>query len=69
MRADGTGKRSLGASGYQENDPSVSPDGRFVVYSAVRKMGSPVSSLFVRSIDGTRDRQLEFAGSGLLPAW
>jgi Tol biopolymer transport system component len=69
MRADGTGRRNLGASGYQENDPSVSPDGRFVVYSAVRRPGSPISILFVRSIDGAHDRQLEFAGTGLLPVW
>jgi TolB protein len=69
MRADGTGKRALGASGFEESDPAVSPDGRFVVFVATRNERSPVSRLFVRSFDGSADRQLEFAGSGLLPVW
>ena len=69
MRFDGSGKRSLGTSGYQENDPSVSPDGRFVVFSVAKDVHTPLSSLFVRSIDGAHDRQLEFSGTGLLPVW
>ncbi len=69
MRFDGSGKRSLGASGYLETDPSVSPDGRYVVFSARKTLQTPTSILFVRSIDGARDRQLEFSGSGLLPVW
>jgi len=69
MRADGSGKRALGASGFEESDPTFSPDGRFVVFSVTRNEGSPFSRLFVRSFDGSADRQLEFAGSGLLPVW
>jgi hypothetical protein len=69
MHADGSGKRALGRSGYQENTPAVSPDGRWVVYAAQGRLGSPVGHLFVRSIDGSADRQLEIAGSGLLPVW
>jgi Tol biopolymer transport system component len=69
MRADGSGKRALGASGFEESDPAISPDGRFVVFVATKNEQSPISRLFVRSFDGSADRQLEFAGSGLLPVW
>jgi hypothetical protein len=69
MRADGSGRRSLGASGFHEYDPAVSPDGRFVVFVAVKDPSVPLSRLFVRTIDGATDRQLEVAGSGLLPVW
>jgi hypothetical protein len=69
MRADGSGKRALGTSRYQEQAPAFSPDGRFVVFAGAPVDGSPVSRLFVRALDGGTDRQLEFAGSGLLPVW
>lgn len=69
MHADGSGKRALGRSGYQENTPAVSPDGRWVVYAAQGRPGSPIARLFVRSIDGGADRELEIAGSGALPVW
>lgn len=69
MRRDGGGKRSFGSSGFEENDPSVSPDGRFVVFSAMKDERTPVSRLFVRSFDGAADRQLVISGSGFLPTW
>ena len=69
MHADGSGKRAFGASSFEESDPSFSPDGRFVVFSVTRDKTSPVSQLFVRSLDGAADRELDFAGSGLLPVW
>lgn len=69
MHFDGSGKRSFGASGYLENDPSISPDGRYVVFSVKKTVQTPINSLFVRSIDGAHDRQLEFSGSALLPVW
>lgn len=69
MRFDGAGKRSLGSSGFEENDPAVSPDGRYVVFSAMKDERTPVSRLFVRSIDGSADSQLGLSGSGWLPVW
>ncbi len=69
MRFDGAGKRALGSSGFHENDPAVSPDGRWVVFSAMKDERIPVSRLFVRSFDGTADRQLAVSGSGWLPVW
>jgi Tol biopolymer transport system component len=69
MRADGTGKRSFGASAFHENDPAVSPDGRFVVFAGTKQERSATSRLFVRPFDGTADRQLELSGTALLPVW
>jgi Tol biopolymer transport system component len=69
MHADGSGKRRLGQSGYHENSPAFSPDGRWVVFAAQAREDSPISRLFVRSFDGGADRQLEIAGSQLLPVW
>ena len=69
MRFDGAGKRSLGSSGFEENDPAVSPDGRYVAFSAMKDERTPVSRLFVRSIEGKTDSQLVVSGSGWLPVW
>ena len=69
MRPDGSAKRSFGKSAFQEEDPSVSPDGRFVVFAAKKQETSPTSRLFVRPLDGSADRHLELSGSGLLPVW
>jgi hypothetical protein len=39
------------------------------VFAATKNEQSPISRLFMRAFDGSGDRQLEFAGSGLLPVW
>ena len=69
MHPDGAGKRSLGSSGFEENDPAISPDGRYVAFTAMKDERTPVSRLFVRSFDGVADRQLVISGSGWLPVW
>jgi Tol biopolymer transport system component len=69
MRPDGSAKRSFGASAFHENDPTVSPDGRFVVFAGTKQERSATSRLFVRPLDGSADRQLEMSGSALLPVW
>jgi dipeptidyl aminopeptidase/acylaminoacyl peptidase len=69
MRADGSGKRNFGKSAFHENDPAVSPDGRFVVFAGSKQERSAISRLFVRPFDGSADRQLELSGSALLPVW
>jgi Tol biopolymer transport system component len=69
MRADGSGKRNFGNSAFHENDPAVSPDGRFVVFAGTKQERSAISRLFVRPFDGSADRQLELSGSALLPVW
>jgi len=69
MRPDGSARRSFGASAFHENDPAVSPDGRFVVFAGTKQERSATSRLFVRPLDGTADRQLELSGTGMLPVW
>lgn len=69
MRADGSGKRNFGRSAFHENDPTVSPDGRFVVFAGTKQERSATSRLFVRPLDGSPDRQIELSGSALLPVW
>jgi Tol biopolymer transport system component len=66
MHADGSNKRTLGGSGKEENDPAVSPDGRYVVFVASegrRQM------LYVREIEGGGDRPVVLDGDALLPVW
>jgi hypothetical protein len=68
MRADGTSKRSVTASGYDEDFPAVSPDGRFVVYSSVRG-GQTESHLFLTRLqDGVEIQLTQNAQSGR-PVW
>jgi TolB protein len=69
MRADGSGKRNFGKSAFHENDPTVSPDGRFVLFAGTKQERSATSRLFVRPLDGSPDRQLGVSGSALLPVW
>jgi Tol biopolymer transport system component len=69
MRADGSGKRNFGKSAFHENDPAVSPDGRFVVYAGTKQERTATSRLLVRPLDGSPDRLLELNGSALLPVW
>jgi TolB protein len=65
-RPDGSGKHPIGASGHNERDPTVSPDGRFIVYVAE---DGQHQRLMVRSLDGSGNRRLLSSGDGLLPVW
>ena len=69
MHPDGTGRRSLGRSGLQELDPSVSPDGRFVVYVGFNPGSESGPQLMVKRIEGSNPRSISIEGTGLLPTW
>ena len=66
VRPDGSGKHPIGASGQNERDPTVSPDGRFIAYVAE---DGQHQRLMVRSLDGSGNRRLLTSGDGLLPVW
>jgi Tol biopolymer transport system component len=66
VRPDGSGKHPIGSSRGDERDPSVSPDGRFIVYVSE---ADEYQRLMVRPLDGSGDRPLLKEGDGLLPAW
>lgn len=66
MRPDGSGKHPVGRSAYEERDPAVSPDGRFVVFVTTR---DDRHHLMVRTLEGRGDRPLLLEGDGLHPTW
>jgi Tol biopolymer transport system component len=66
MRTDGSARAPLGLGVRDETMPSVSPDGRFVVY--VGEVGG-LDQLFVRRIDGSGNRILLDIGAAFAPAW
>jgi Tol biopolymer transport system component len=65
-RPDGSGKHPIGSSAHDERDPTVSPDGRFIVYVAEE---NGYQRLMVRPLDGSGDRPLLSSGDGLMPVW
>jgi hypothetical protein len=67
MRADGSGRAPIGRGQRNESRPSVSPDGRFVVYVAAE--APPRQNLYLRRFDGSGDRILFADGDGEHPVW
>lgn len=68
MRADGTAKRPMATSSYDEEYPAVSPEGRYVVFASARA-GDRGSQLYlVRATDG-REIQLTHSGQNSRPVW
>jgi len=68
MRADGTGKRALTDTAYDEEFPAVSPDGSFVVFASVRPPGEE-SQLFIVRASDRREKQLTQTGQNSRPIW
>jgi Tol biopolymer transport system component len=68
MRADGTGKRALTDTVYDEEFPAVSPDGSFVVFASVRPPGKE-SQLFIVRASDRREKQLTQTGQNSRPIW
>jgi len=66
IRPDGSGRGSLGRSGFDEQRPGLSPDGRLVVYVADTKINQ---RLYLRRVDGSGDRILLSDGDGDRPVW
>ena len=66
IRADGSARSRFGPSLRDEKMPSISPDGRFVVYVGE---STGLERLFVRRMDGTGDRSLVDTGAVFSPVW
>jgi Tol biopolymer transport system component len=67
MRSDGTAKRPLVTSGFDDEFPALSPDGRFVVYASVRERG--VSQLYMTRLEDGVEVQLTKTGQNGRPVW
>lgn len=68
MRADGGSKRALTRSSFDEEFPAVSPDGRYVVYSAARG-DQAESQLFLTRVADLAEIQLTQHSQNGRPVW
>ena len=71
VRMDGSARRSFGASPYHETEPTISPDGRHVLYVGLLPEEEGLSQLLARPLDGGNDIPLVLpsAGGAALPVW
>jgi hypothetical protein len=68
MRADGTGRRPLTTSSFDEIFPAVSPSGRYVVYASARG-DEEESQLYVTRVRDQLERQITQNGQNGRPVW
>jgi hypothetical protein len=68
MRADGSAKRHITTTGYDEEFPALSPDGRFVVYASSRG-NKDESLLYVTRIADGVEREIVHNGLNTRPVW
>ena len=68
MRADGSAKRRVTNTGYDEETPSPSPDGRFVVYASSRGSKDETLLYVARVADGV-EREIVHNGQNGRPVW
>lgn len=66
IRADGSGRRTIGTGTLHEVQPTFSPDGRLVLYVADNGFEHRI---YVRRFDGSGDRLLLDSGGGAAPVW
>jgi Tol biopolymer transport system component len=75
VHADGTERRQVTDAGGHDFDPSLSPDGRRVVFRTSRghyapdPTGTGVEGIFVVDLDGSHQREIQPARGGLFPDW
>jgi hypothetical protein len=68
MRADGSGKRPITRSSFDEIFPAVSPNGRYVVYASARG-DEAESQLYVTRVRDQIERQITQNGQNGRPVW
>lgn len=69
MHPDGTGPRNIGKSSYQELSPTVSADGRYVLFIGFGESSESGPRLYVRDIESGTTRTLNIEDEGFVPAW
>ena len=68
MRANGSGKRPIAISGFDDESPTVAPYGGFVVYASARGTEQE-SQLFMTRVSDGVEIQLTQNGQNGLPVW
>jgi dipeptidyl aminopeptidase/acylaminoacyl peptidase len=68
MRADGGAKRQVTKSSFVEEYPSISPDGRFVVFASTRG-DEKESHLFVARVSDGVEQEITHSGQASRPVW
>jgi TolB protein len=68
VRPEGMGRHPLGEGTFDEHDPSVAPDGRYVAF-VVQQGDSVRQSLYVRRFEGGAGRPLLDYEEGASPTW
>jgi len=68
MRADGSAKHQVTKTGYDEEFPALSPDGRFVVYASSRG-DEKQSLLYVTRIADGVEKEVVHSGLNTRPIW
>jgi len=69
MRSNGSAKRRITDTNFDEDSPSISPDGRHVVYASVRGDVEELSHLYVARVSDQREIQLTRNGQNGRPIW
>ena len=69
MRSNGTAKRAITSSTYDEDAPAVSEHGRYVVYSSIRGNQLDQSQLFLTRVEDLHEIQLTHSGQNGRPIW
>lgn len=69
MRSNGTAKRAITSSSYDEDAPAVSEHGRYVVYGSVRGNQLDQSQLFLTRVSDLHEIQITHSGQNGRPIW
>lgn len=69
MHPDGTGPRNVGKSSFQEFSPTVSADGRYVLFIGVGESKESGPRLYVRDIESGSTRTINIEDEGFVPTW
>lgn len=69
MRSNGTAKRAITSSSYDEDAPAVSENGRYVVYGSIRDNHLEQSQLFLTRVSDMHEIQITHSGQNGRPIW